>query len=122
MFFIHARDPDRFGPAVSASENPGKDREERDRDDEAQGEGASVSAQVHEARTHDREDHSRSPLPVRWRNTDSRFGAVNERSRTGTASARADWSISAISEAGSETGNRNDAPFTTPPRTAAQSA
>src|ERR1700674_4458758 len=64
------------------AENPGEDGEEDDRHDEREDRRGAVASEIHPAGAHDRENHSRSALPVRCRNTFSSVGIRIVTSRT----------------------------------------
>ena len=67
------RDPRRRVASLIA-EHQREDREERDRQDERHRLGDPVATQADESDAQQRADHSRSSLPVRWRNTECRLG------------------------------------------------
>src|ERR1700722_14724525 len=82
MVFIHNENC-YFGRAVVASaEDYRENAEEYNRQNETQEERAPVAAQRNHSGADDGGDQSRNSLPVKRRNTDSRFGLRSETSRS----------------------------------------
>ena len=89
-----------LGRGVAApAEDHGKDSKERDRQDEAQRQSATVAAQADQCGAHNGENQSRNSLPVKCRNTDSRFGFRSEMSASSCPALVAASSNPAISDA-----------------------
>jgi hypothetical protein len=82
LVFVHQDDCDfRYGVALSA-EDDGKNAEESDRQNETQCQRRPITAQRNHRGADDGQDQSRNSLPVRCKNTDSRFGRRKDTSTT----------------------------------------
>src|SRR5262249_15806141 len=114
--FVHDGEEDLPRATPRASEDPGEDREEDDRDHERQHESGAIPAKPRQVRPEDGEDHSRSSLPVRLRNTSSSVALFNVRSRIRTWFSWKTWRSSRTRAAASSTEAWTRVPSTTAPK------
>ena len=80
VVFIHHQNRHFRSGVAPAAEDHGEDAEEDHRQNETQRERAAVAAQTRQGGTNNGGDQSRNSLPVKCRNTDSRFGLRSETS------------------------------------------
>src|SRR5271157_1567703 len=97
LVFVHHDDGDSRHGIPAAAEDDGKNAEEDDRQDETQRQRRSIAAQGNHGGAYDGDDHSRNSLPVKCRNTDSRFGRRKDTSTTSRPALAASSSKPAIS-------------------------